>query len=286
MLAKISAMILALWIFVLPLNMVAQSLAGQPLPPDESKVRLQQLGDSLRKYDDFYYFDLNGLALVMRYTNIPTGGKEKKFGIINDNGELVLPCEYDCIRQQDHSDLIMVSKGELVGFVNPQMNWVIPMHYQDIYCDLETDDYFRFGLVVVVDSTNKMGVLDSTGHQILPRLYECDWIHILTPNLFIVARDGEAGVVNRKGETFIPFIYSYLSPCGNYIRAEQNNKLGLLDTLGNVIIPLQFDNVGIEFNGSLFPVCKNDRWGLMDTTGKMVIPCTYEKPLYEAAPGL
>lgn len=286
MLEKISVKIIALWLFLLPLNMVAQSLAGQPLPPAESKARLQQLGDSLRKYDAFYYFDRDGLAVVMRYTNTSTGGKKRKFGIINDNGELVLPCEYDCIREQYHSNLIMVSKGELAGFVDPQMNWVIPMHYQDIYCDLETDDYFCFGLVMAVDSTNRVGVMDSTGRQILSRLYECDWINILTPNLFIVVRGEEAGVVNRKGETVIPFNYTYLSPCGNYIRAMQNNKLGLLDTLGNVIILLQFDNVGVEFNGSLFLVCKNDRWGLMDTTGQMVIPCTYEKPLYEAAPGL
>ena len=120
-------------LFFHPLVSVAQGIAGQPLPPAESKARLQQLGDSLRKYDLFYSFERNSLAMVMRYMNTPLGEKVKKLGIINDKGELVLPCDYDHIRQQDHSNLIMVSKGELAGFVDSQMNWVIPMCYQDIY---------------------------------------------------------------------------------------------------------------------------------------------------------
>ncbi len=272
-------------LFFQPLVSVAQGLAGQPLPPAESKARLQQLGDSLRKYDLFYSFERNSLAMVMRYMNTPLGEKVKKLGIINDKGELVLHCDYDHIRQQDHSNLIMVSKGELAGFVDSQMNWVIPMCYQDIYSDLETDDFFFFGLINVADSaTGKKGVIDSTGQQILPCKY--DWIEICTPNCFLVGIGDMEGAVNRKGETIIPFIYSHLMLCGNYIRAKQNNKLGLLDTLGNVIIPLQFDNVGIDFNGSLLSVCKNDRWGLVDITGNMVIPYIYEKPLYESAPGL
>lgn len=277
-------------LFLLPLISMAQHPAGQPLPPAESKMRLQQLGDSMRKYDAFYSFDRNGLAVVANNSKTPSGERISRFGLVNEKGELVLPCEHDRIFHQNHSDLILVSSGGLAGFVDPQMHWVIPIQYQDIYSDLETDDYFLFGLVEVVDSFDKWGVLDSTGRQILPCQY--DWVSILTPNLFSVNLDGKYGVVNRNGKAVIPIIYSGLrfsdryDHYDSYIVAEYNNKQGVIDTMGNIVIPFQYELVGFSLNGSHFPVCENYKWGVVDITGEILIPCTYKEYLYEGVPGL
>lgn len=278
-------------LFLLPLISMAQQPMGQSLPPADSKARLQQLGDSMRKYDVFYGFDRNGLAVVASNSKTPSGESVSRFGLVNEKGELVLPCEHDWIFQQNHSDLILVSRGGLAGFVNSQIQWVIPMQYQDIYSDFETDDCFLFGLVEVVDSFDKWGVLDSTGRQILPCQY--DWVSILTPNLFSVNIDGKYGVVNRNGEAVIPIIYSGLrfsdryDHYDSYIVAGYNNKQGVIDTMGNIVIPFQYELVGFSLNGSHFPVvCDNNKWGVVDTTGEILIPCSYKDYLYEGAPGL
>lgn len=84
-------------LFLLPLISMAQQPMGQSLPPADSKARLQQLGDSMRKYDVFYGFDRNGLAVVASNSKTPSGESVSRFGLVNEKGELVLPCEHDWV---------------------------------------------------------------------------------------------------------------------------------------------------------------------------------------------
>lgn len=56
--------ILFILLYLLPLLMWAQSKSTASLSPAESKARLQQLGDSLRKYDYFENFDRLGWMVV------------------------------------------------------------------------------------------------------------------------------------------------------------------------------------------------------------------------------
>ena len=130
--------ILFILLCLLPLLMWAQPKSTAPLSPAESKDRLQQLGDSLRKYDYFENFDSNGWMVVNIMTETDRHTYSTHYGIINDKGQTVLPCEYNCIRFQENSDLMMVSRNaESAGFMNRQLEWVIPPKYNEQpWCDL------------------------------------------------------------------------------------------------------------------------------------------------------
>ena len=55
-------------ILLFPLLAWAQVKPTAPLPPEESKARLQQLGDSLGRYDGFENFDRHGWMVVEKVT--------------------------------------------------------------------------------------------------------------------------------------------------------------------------------------------------------------------------
>ena len=69
-------------ILLLPLLAWAQMKPTAPLPPEESKARLQQLGDSLGKYDGFENFDRHGWIVVEKVTETNHRTYSSDYGII------------------------------------------------------------------------------------------------------------------------------------------------------------------------------------------------------------
>lgn len=262
-------------ILLLPLFAWAQMKPTAPLPPDESKARLQQLGDSLRKYDHFEIFDRHGWIVVEKVTETHHQTYSSHYGIINDKGQTVLPCEYSCIRFQDHSDLIMVAKNNnSAGFMNQQLEWVIPPEFSEsLWCDLETDNLFSYGMIVVEDSSLKYGVVDSFGNEVLPCRYQ--WLEIAGSDLFVINGD-KAGVINRNGQTVIPFVYEYLRFLGyNSFEARKQGQCGVISTSGREILPFVYESI-LACDKGLYSVSQNGKWGVVDFLGNVVIPLKYE----------
>ncbi|MDQ3049084.1 MAG: WG repeat-containing protein [Bacteroidota bacterium] len=58
-------------------------------------------------------------------------------------------------------------------------------------------------------------------------------------------------------------------------RVKKENKWGFIDTTGNIVIPLKYNQVE-NFVDGLAKVRKGQRWGLLDLTGKVVIAPTFD----------
>ena len=263
--------LLIVLLLFLPLLAWAQTKPTAPLQPEESKARLQQLGDSLRKYNRFENFDRLGWMVVWKTVQ----GGDYSYGVINDRGQTVLPCEYDCIRFQEHSDLIMVMKDNLAGFMNRHLEWVIPPKYNgEIWCSLECDDLFQYGMVVTTDTAGKYGVVDSTGRIILPCKY--DWVEIVEPNLFQIEKGDKGGAVNQRGDIVIPFVYKHLRYLGDhYVEAKKQSLYGVISTKGHEILPFVYEQI-FDYDNGFFALEKDGKWGVVDSLGNVVIPLNYE----------
>lgn len=224
--------------------------------------------------------------VVEKVTKTTYGSYSSAYGIINDKGQTVLPCEYSCIRFQDHSDLIMVAKNSnSAGFMNRKLEWVIPPKFQaDNWVELEIDDFFEYGLVVVSDQNDRDGVFDSTGLEILPCRYKS--IRIANPNLFIVTDwdNRISGAVNRNGDTVVPFgnqmLYCYYGT--PFIEIVRDGKSGVLNAQGKPLLPCVFD--GLELSSGItqgrFPCKRVDKWGVVDSLGNSVLPFAYNGKIY------
>ena len=266
-------------ILLLPFLAWAQTKPTTPLPPEESKARLQQLGDSLRKYDYFDYLDRHGWIIVSKLSdNNAKKAWPNRFGIIDDYGRQILPCEYRDIRFQEHSDLIFVMKDSLLGFMNRQLEWVIPPKYdgRGWYDFEEVDDFFEYGMIALTDMNGKEGVVDSTGREVLPCQY--DWVRIAGPDLFIIEKRNEkvAGAVNHHGDTVIPFVYNLLYAYNDhYLKAERQDLYGVLSVTGQEIIPCKYEMIWGSDMG-YFAARQGGKWGVVDSANNVVVPFLYK----------
>ncbi|MBP5563383.1 MAG: WG repeat-containing protein [Bacteroidales bacterium] len=279
-LGKKSTVVLFTLTLLLPILAWAQPKSTAPLPPEESKARLQQLGDSLRKYDYFDYLDRHGwiIVCVRSYDNAKKAWPNR-FGIIDDYGRQILPCEYSDIRFQEHSDLIFVMKDSLLGFMNRQLEWVIPPKYDGrVWYDVEeVDDFFEYGMIVLTDMDGKEGVVDSTGREILP--FQDDWVRIASRDLFIIEKRNEkvVGAVNHHGDTVIPFIYNHLYAYNNrYLKVDKQSLYGMLSVIGQEVVPCKYDEMIWESGMGYFAVRQGGKWGVVDSTNNVVVPFIYD----------
>ena len=266
--------ILFILLGLLPLLGWAQLKSTAPLSPADSKARLQQLGDSLRKYDYFENFDRFGWSVVgIRSNKNAKSQFPDRYGIINDYGQVILPCEYSDIRFQEHSDLIMVMKDEKAGFMNRQLEWVIPPKYNgEFWADMDRDDFFEYGMIVAANLDGFYGVVDSTGRTILPCRYK--EVNIVGPDFFVV-EDDHYGAINRNGDTVIPFVYQSLRPLyasdGRYFEVKNQDKYGVISNTGQEIIPCIYERVGDSKKG-YFALKQAGKWGVMDSVGRIILP--------------
>ena len=278
-LGKKSTVVLFTLTLLLPILAWAQTKPTAPLPPEESKARLQQLGDSLRKYDYFDYLDRHGWIIVSKLSdNNAKKAWPNRFGIIDDYGRQILPCEYSDIRFQEHSDLIFVMKDSLLGFMNRQLEWVIPPKYdgRGWYDFEEVDDFFEYGMIALTDMNGKEGVVDSTGREVLPCQY--DWVRIAGPDLFIIEKRNEkvAGAVNHHGDTVIPFVYNLLYAYNDhYLKAERQDLYGVLSVTGQEIIPCKYEMIWGSDMG-YFAARQGGKWGVVDSANNVVVPFLYK----------
>lgn len=130
------------------------------------------------------------------------------------------------------------------------------------------NDYATFST-----SKGKMGLIDSTGNEIIKPKYEYIRNRKDLKNLFEVGntvnKKFKYGYVDIKGKIRIPIEYDdvyYLDK--DFIRVSKNKKTGVVDTLNRIIIPLKFDF--IMNHGSIIYTGSNKIVDIFDFSGKQL----------------
>ena len=141
--------------------------------------------------DKVTHFDDNGYAEVR---------KDGKYGLINADGEFVIPCIYDELRRLKNIQYAVVRINEKWGAVDLHNNTLIEFVYEDAFDDKDNH--------VAVAQDGKMGcigVLDKVGVNI-PCKY--DMMGHFNENGYTVACiDGKWGVIDVNDNVLAQFIY-------------------------------------------------------------------------------
>lgn len=58
--------------------------------------------------------------------------------------------------------------------------------------------------------------------------------------------EGNIGLINRSGDLTVPYSYKKLKPIGDYFLAHQKDKVGIINTQNEVIVPILFDSYKVE----------------------------------------
>ena len=133
-----------------------------------------------------------------------------RYGFINKNGIMVIPCVYEDFYAGTNDDnLICVQLDGKWGCINKENQKVIPFIYEERFD-------FNEGLASV-NYKGKFGFVNKNGDVVIPYVYDCCYIYNLMTYKFL---DGLAMV-------------------------RKNGKWGYIDCLGNVIIPFVFNDVSL-----------------------------------------
>lgn len=81
----------------------------------------------------------------------------------------------------------------------------------------------------------------------------------------------------KESKLITPYDFDWAEPFNNegYAKVEINKKYGIIDTLGNVIIPIKVDFISHKGNG-FFIAKNNNKYGAFDKNGVLKIPFEYD----------
>ncbi len=206
----------------------------------ENKVVIPVVYDDIEKINREYY---TTTKFKIRKSN--------KYGIIDINGNLLIPIEYDYLYQPYNSknSIIVVKQGKY-GVVNWKNNIKLPFEYESV--KVIEDNFFQ------VKKNSKYGIVDKFNRVKLPLRY--NYIFVYKNGFMSVSiKNGKKGVLNNKGREVIPTIYDniFFYRKNKLYIVEQNNKRGIITSNGKTIIPPLFAWVEI-INQNLFLITDNN----------------------------
>ncbi len=202
-------------------------------------------------------------------------------------------------------------KCGLVKVNESSVNEILPIEYNEI---------IAIGNIIMVRQNDKWGCFDCNNNPIIPIKYS--YIEFYPRlDLFLVGSEGGKkvknsewsddryysggnwGFLNKTGKEFVALQYDYVRPKPDrkkesegpeLVKVGKNNKFGLVDLNGKVIIQLKYDEIDdniYSFNdfmdilpysdeNGLFKVKLNGKWGMINSDDKTIIPIFYDKIEY------
>lgn len=127
--------------------------------------------------------------------------------------------------------------------------------------------------IPILKANNKHAILSNDS---LRNKYDKIWL--LTPTTYRVMKNGKMGVSDSTGALILPVEFNQIwdVDSDSNIKVLQNGKMGLYNLSGKIIIPTEYDNIW-SFQDGKAKVTRNGKLGYFDQEGKMIIPCEYQQ---------
>ncbi|MGB0525449.1 MAG: WG repeat-containing protein [Flammeovirgaceae bacterium] len=129
--------------------------------------------------------------------------KNKKFGILNDEGKVIQPFRYDePILFLSNYEPVVAKKNEKFVYIDRKGQIISQRPYD------YADKFWNKRAIVKIDE--KFGYIDSTGTEVIPLKYDraTPFYH----NTAVVGIGGKYGFINHQGEIIQPIKYDKIEP--------------------------------------------------------------------------
>lgn len=190
---------------------------------------------------------------------------DKKWGLINADGKIVLSPVYDAIGEFKRFGYAVMQREGRVGLLGDGGRELAPPQYDDIKVLDST-------LIAVMDR-NQWMVIDLFGNIILEKGYQ----RVEVWNGFYLAymQGGKWGLSDKYGNKLAEPVYDNIqSEDGQFFITTRAGRLGLLSATGREILPNEAEEIRF-FSDSLFFYRSANLWGAIDFYGIRVIPVEY-----------
>jgi hypothetical protein len=242
-------------------------------------------------------------------------GDNFKKGVFNHRGEVVLPAIYDWIFLELNKRIpnrIVINDGKF-GFLDSTFSEITPIKFQLIEREIKTSSINNNHIITAVDSL--WGIIDFSGNVLLDFKFASisehnnayrvrspngnimtfdaesfkpvalgDFDHISFfrgPNIYLVGKNGRFGIVDTNGNLLLPLQYdNIVNTNAGGIIVEQKNRFGVLNQDFQLVIPIQYDEVTVSNESRNFIVKQKNRYGIFDRDFKIAIPVQYDTVIY------
>lgn len=243
------------------------------------------------EYKNFDYFIDQNDTKVYKANTI-----DNKTILFDETGKNILPNEIDSVDFNiiENYSFIAAFKNKKMGIINFKGEIIIPAQYKSIqtfYFDSDENSFEYFN----VQNENGYGLTDLTGKEIAPVQYDLPYNYddegsMYLMHLIPVRKKGKYGALNFEGKEVLPCEfdriewYSEESEFG-YARIKKEGKWGLSGVDGKIIFKPQFDELYLDWeisdqfadtsNVHYYKFRDNGKTGLADTKGKIIFTNSY-----------
>lgn len=227
------------------------------------------------------------------------------FGVVNAQGELVIPCRYDSMGAGFSEQRLAVQQDGKWGLFDTIGQQVLAFQYAYL-------GSYHQKRIPFQDSTGKWGFLDREGQPVIAARFS--YVASFNEGLAFCMRGDTIGYIDTLGQIVVPFQhfkyggrfqegrayvgndkrYGIIDVKGNFmiwtsryvtihnysesfapVRFADNRKMGYLDWRGKPVILGRFD-MAYGFKDNLGRVRLNEQWGFVNRRGAAVIPLQYD----------
>ena len=201
----------------------------------------------LNTYDKYWEID-DGYYRVMQ---------NGKIGLVNENGDIIIPCENDQVWNLQDDGKIKVLKNGKLGIYNVNGDLVIPPNYDMIWG-------FEDGKARVLRN-GKVGYVNLHGNEFIPCKYDQIWE--FEDGKAKVLKNGRTGFVNLSGYEFIPAQYQKIWEFKDgKAKVLKDGKMGYINIQGLEIISCEYQHIG-DFEDGVAKAVKNGQILYIDMNG-------------------
>ncbi|MFT5777585.1 MAG: hypothetical protein ACI837_000521 [Crocinitomicaceae bacterium] len=173
---------------------------------------------------------------------------------------------------QTQSDLMIFDDFQLklLGLKTRLGDTIWPPQFDDIIgLQPDADFHYKYWLVWQKD---QCGLLDEDGMMILPVAYSS--IRPSRFGQFIVGKNGQQALLNGPAKVVVPYSNHEIHEFGtDHYSLRMNGRVGLVDLMGQQILPSIYDSIGRIYQDDLFSIYdKSEKtWSVVDTSGRTYI---------------
>ena len=185
-------------------------------------------------------------------------------GLINREGEIKLPVEYQAIRIDEEGTVFAKLPGE----------WIYLNRKNEIQKRFFADDIIPVSNKrQIVKGGTKYGLLDEEGKWLIPVLW--DSLREIKENLFLVRAKNKWGVITDKNQKIIPVAFDSIDFQNSFRIFLKHSGWQLIDIEGKMQTQKSYLSI-IKFNGSSWIAQNGIYWGVLDATGREIIHCVFD----------
>lgn len=218
---------------------------------------------------DFVYDRIN--RFYNGYAIVRLDGKS---GVVNTKGEIIVNLIYDDISDYKEG-YACVKRGGKYGFINMNGDVVV-----DFVFDI-ADVFSNGGAPIMVAKffSVQCGFIDYKGVLIVSwnkkkGFAPVKWLGCT--GIVIDLSTDKMGLIDNSGNIIVPLQYDNIDECCDVLIVEKQGKCGVIDIFGNEIISILAGYEQICMSDGVWSMKRNGKWGFYDDKFNLIVPHRYE----------